>query len=59
MYVMNGEALAHQGTVEGIDPGGRTWFVYLGTAQTRELRPIDPPPDHTTTSPVTLGAPPT
>lgn len=59
MHVMDWATLTVEGPVEDVDAGGRTWFVYLGTASTRQLRPIDPPPGPTSDSAVRLGTPPT
>jgi hypothetical protein len=59
MHVMDWTTLAVGGPVEDVDAGGRTWYVYLGTASTRQLRPIDPPPGTTTGSPARLDTPPT
>jgi hypothetical protein len=57
MHVLDWTTLTVEGPVEDVDAGGRTWFVYLGTASTRQLRPIDPSPGPTSSSAVRLGNP--
>lgn len=57
MHVMDWATLTIEGPIEDIDAGGRTWFVYLGTASTRQLRPIHPSPEATTSPAIRLGDP--
>lgn len=41
VQVMDFDTLTVDGPVPQTDPGGRTWFIYTGTATSRLLRPID------------------
>jgi len=42
--VLDHNSLTVEGPIEDTDAGGRTWFVYLGTAITQHLRPINATP---------------
>lgn len=42
VQVMDWETLAVDGPTRQIDPDGRSWLTYTGTASSRFLRPIEP-----------------
>lgn len=50
MRVLDHDSLTAEGPIEDTDTGGRIWYVYLGTATTQQLRPIDPAPHPLTDS---------